>query len=465
MDPSVAAATAGRSTGVSSRMPAGGDKVEHTWARLERLCLSCLSVRPPEQWAKPPTAAEKRLAAELRAEAYRKVKRSTDATHLATCLSYVERFLAVFPSRPLFMARTGPLGAEAALAFNAETFELLRSFIERHGSLKPGMVGQKHLPSTVSDYLSALRAAASAVTGGRIVTPDLDARRGKIQKTSVKEAGPRATEGVRKKRLGFRARYFSRVVESSFDRRSPRGDFRWTTFLASWACLMRPGEPGKGGSKTFDWRRGLKRSDVLFWDPAISPNGRWAACLMIVPSKGGTERRPNVIATQGGADGEPCDDPTCVYSHVLRLWRRRGAEVCATPAAPCTAEPFCAACATEPLFAWPGTGVAWSSKDGYSVVSDMCSAIGLDPADHGGYSARIAGASDIKDALGPERGKVVVHQRGRWNGDFEDIYARETASEQLEASALMGSARGIEMEALLPGWVQPTRRWAPARGR
>ena len=79
------------------------------------------------------------------------------------------------------------------------------------------------------------------------------------------------------------------------------------------------------------------------------------------------------------------------------------------------------------------------------------------------HSGRIAGASDIKDVMGPVRGAAVVHQRGRWDGDMEVIYARETSAEQMEASQLMGSADRPEMEALLPGWVQPTRNWAARR--
>ena len=57
----------------------------------------------------------------------------------------------------------------------------------------------------------------------------------------------------------------------------------------------------------------------------------------------------------------------------------------------------------------------------------------------------------------------MVHQRGRWDSTFEDIYMRETAAEQMEASRLMMEARRPQVEALLPGYVQPTRQWAPQR--
>ena len=214
---------------------------------------------------------------------------------------------------------------------------------------------------------------------------------------------------------------------------------------------MRPGEPGHGrGKRPFDPRLGICLAHLIFWSPSVNPNadGRWAMCMLIRPIKDNTgeqERRPTVISSlhQGG---EPNDDPCCTYSHVLRLWRRRVSEVC-RQRAPCTGPAFCAQCSASPLFAWPGSGRPWSSADGLAVVKDMAAAIGLDPADFGGHSGRIAGGSDIRDALGLERGRAVVHQRGRWNDTMEDIYVRETAAEQMEASRLMVEARRPEVEA------------------
>ena len=89
----------------------------------------------------------------------------------------------------------------------------------------------------------------------------------------------------------------------------------------------------------------------------------------------------------------------------------------------------------------------------------MALAIGEDPTDFEGYSLRIAAASDICDKYGEERGSHIVTRRGRWNTDISHIYRRNTATDQLEASASMVDARGLDMEALLPGWSQPTRNW------
>ena len=92
----------------------------------------------------------------------------------------------------------------------------------------------------------------------------------------------------------------------------------------------------------------------------------------------------------------------------------------------------------------------------------MCEAIGLDPSLFVGYSLRIGGASDLEAELGPERSEAVCRQRGRWRSDIHHIYRRNTPREQLDASASMLHASGETIEALMPGWVQPTRGW---RGR
>ena len=452
---------AGHLVTVSGRMPAGGNKMQHTWDRLERLGLGSLVLRPRAEWAAPPSDQAARFVRGLREAADVKAREATDPGTLATAMGHLERFAVASQGRPLFMDVR--LGAEAYV-YNAETFELLTQHISQRGSVRPGQHGRPLRVDTVSDYTSALKSAVACMVGSRITRPEFDVRRGRIQKRDRKRQPKTADRTIR--RLGFRARYFDKVAASAFDSSSANGEFRWATWLATWACLMRPGEPGWGsGKKPWNPEVGICIGSVVFWSPALNPNrdGRWSVCLMIRPIKdkgdGALERRPTVISSrQLGGSGEPCDDHKCAYSHIFRLWRRRVSETCRQAVA-CTGPSYCCDCSVAPLFAWPGTLVPWSSEDGLEVVKDMASAVGLDPNDYGGASGRIAGASDIKDAMGPVRGAAVVHQRGRWDGDMEAIYARETAAEQMEASVLMGDASRPELEALLPGWVQPTRGW------
>eukprot|EP00966_Prymnesium_polylepis_P141199 3260933-Prymnesium_polylepis.1 len=58
--------------------------------------------------------------------------------------------------------------------------------------------------------------------------------------------------------------------------------------------------------------------------------------------------------------------------------------------------------------------------------------VGLDTQGVGGKWARIGGATDIMDALGPEEGRAVLRQRGRWQRDLGSIYARVSARRQLD---------------------------------
>ena len=457
------ARSTGQAGGVTARRRSDASKMDHTWARVKRLGLHLVANVPDSEWISAPEPAAARRVCELRAAVERKVREAVDPERLGTALTFVERFVVETAGRPLFR---NPLDGPSAVAHNAQTFELLRESIVQRGSIRPGQIGKRLAPDTVSDYISAFATAVGAAAHVELRPPDSDHRRARVQKLERKEA-PRAQLDRSMRRLGFRVRLFKQVPHTSFDRTSVRGDFRWTTYLATWACLMRPGEPGFGrGVKPFDCQRGICVSHVLFWPPELNTNshGLWAVCLSIVPSKdqkGTAQRRPTVVsALEVGA--EPSDNPTCVYSHVLRLWRRRVSEAC-QQRVHCCGPPYCRACSSAPLFAWPGTGVPWSTADGLEVVRDMATALGLNPNDYAGHSGRIAGASDIKDVMGPVRGAAVVHQRGRWDGDMEVIYARETSAEQMEASQLMGSADRPEMEALLPGWVQPTRNWAARR--
>ena len=458
----VVASSGGAAAGRAGRKPAGMSKSDHTWARIERLGATSLVARPEWEWATPPSDEAALLVRRLRASADRKVREAVDPERLGTAASYLEMFAAATAGRPLFVdVRIG----QPALAHNAQTFELLREFIVQRGSIRVGQLGKRLHADTAGEYVGALRSALSAYAHTAVTAGDDGGRSKRVQKFD-KKANPSDRDRA-KRRLGFRSRYFPRVVASSFDRSSAEGDFRWSTWLATWACLMRPGEPGHGrGNKPFDPRRGICLKHVVFWSPLVNPNadGRWAMCMLIRPIKdttGEQERRPTVIsALQPG--GEPSDDPCCTYSHVLRLWRRRVGEMC-RQRPQCVGPAFCEQCTAAPLFAWPSTHRPWSSADGNAVVKDMAVAIGLDPGDFGGHSGRIAGGSDIRDAMGLVRGKAVVHQRGRWNADMEEIYVRETAADQMEASRLMVDARRPEMEALLPGYVQPTRQWAPGR--
>ena len=457
--PSIAARMGGFHAGLSSRLPAGGDKSAHTWARLDRLCLGPLVSRPAHEWVCEPSAGEIQLAKRLRGSIDERVRKSTDPAKLGTALTFVEAFTAAFPSRPLFMARGGPSDSSAA-AYNAESMSLLAEYIREKGSIRPGHIGETLSADTIFDYVGTFGTAVGTVTHARVTVPEFDTRRRKQQKHMLKADGPRATGELRKRRLGFRGRLLHQVVHSNFDRASALGAFRWLVALFTYSCVMRPGEPGKGKGKAFDPARGITLASLVFWSPAQTQNGRWAVVPMVVPSKdqtGRAQRRPCPIAARHEGP-EPASDPLCTYSLLLAHWRMRKSCVCRRRPA-CSPPDSCPDCAAAPLFVWPGTARVWTSQDGLDVVRDMAIALGLDPDEYAGHSLRIAASSDICDFYGEEKGSHIVTRRGRWDTDISFIYRRNTAVDQLEASTSMIDATGLEMEALLPGWSQPTRNW------
>ena len=81
--------------------------------------------------------------------------------------------------------------------------------------------------------------------------------------------------------------------------------------------------------------------------------------------------------------------------------------------------------------------------------------LGLDPADFGGKSFRIGGATDWRAVLGESKAERIIRQRGRWDSDIHKIYERALAHEHLSGSAAVGGASGAELEALCAGWAHP----------
>ena len=277
----VAQRTAGSDVGRTARRGSGTSKMDHTWARVRRIGLDAIADTPEAEWIGTPHEAAMRRVRELRAEVERKVREAVDPERLGTALTFLERFGEETRGRPLFI---DPMMGAAAVSHNRQTFELLRESIVQRGSIRPGQIGKRLRPDTVSDYIGTLASALGAVTHTDLRSVDVGGRRRRVQKIERTEA-PRAHRDRAKRRLGFRARLFEQVVASSFDRRSAEGDFRWTVWLATWSCLMRPGEPGFGkGDKPFNPDRGICISHVLFWSPEVNINSRMACGQSCCPS-------------------------------------------------------------------------------------------------------------------------------------------------------------------------------------
>ena len=78
--------------------------------------------------------------------------------------------------------------------------------------------------------------------------------------------------------------------------------------------------------------------------------------------------------------------------------------------------------------------------------------LGMPPEQFGAHSFRIGGATDLV-ATG-QLSELLLQAKGRWQSDIGRIYARMTRRAHLAASELMHSARGRDLEELLPAFTQ-----------
>ena len=152
----------------------------------------------------------------------------------------------------------------------------------------------------------------------------------------------------------------------------------------------------------------------------------------------------------------PITDPLCAYSALKSRWLREvGQMPWGTGAQPPSAKmrprhPR----VNKPVFAH-ANGTAYDTGDMRRIAQRMAAACGEDPERFGGKSFRSGGATDLRCALGAAEGKAVIKQRGRWSSDIADIYQRALVLDQLNGSAAMSSASGVDLEGLLDGWSQP----------
>ena len=107
------------------------------------------------------------------------------------------------------------------------------------------------------------------------------------------------------------------------------------------------------------------------------------------------------------------------------------------------------------------------------VESSLCNGLELllagvtlvyyaNPADFGGHSLRVGGASDFRDLFdcstaGLEEAERVLKKRGRWRSDIPVafIYTRASLATALEASARLAHVDGGDIEASFSAWAEP----------
>ena len=87
------------------------------------------------------------------------------------------------------------------------------------------------------------------------------------------------------------------------------------------------------------------------------------------------------------------------------------------------------------------------------LVRERMRSIGYTEAcEWGSHSCRVGGATDLVST--GKASPLLLQAKGRWASDIGRIYARMTRRCHLAASELMQSAKGRDVEELVPGFVQ-----------
>lgn len=241
----------------------------------------------------------------------------------------------------------------------------------------------------------------------------------------------------RRRRRGLRRRHLRRMwkVGKGVRETTPAAVNTHALLTTAWQVLARGGELAPQVS---EWSpdAGPTRTDVSFQETG---SGRRYAILWLRPLKkkrGRSEQKvPQYIAEfdAGGSDA---------YMALRRLVKYDPVEPVAESVTPLFRD-----------FSAKGGGKHVTVAAMRTLIrSRMCS-IGFTVAsDWGSHSCRIGGATNLV-ATG-KASPLLLQAKGRWASDVGRIYARMTRRCHLAASDLMQSARGRDVEELMPSFVQ-----------
>ena len=420
-----------------------GGRRDAVWQRARLLGLGGGRPVAAPTWQASP--AEATLEALARDDLARRLTDAGDPERLATALNWLGKFRLACPSRPFLLPRGG--GSDLVSdVHNRESFALLRSFIRSFGSSKPGEEGRLVSADAIGGYVSTLHSASAILSGVEVVSGNTGATERVLGK-QMRPEQPLAEVGERKLRLGLRVALLRRALALGWDVSSPRGEDDWSVLLTGVQALLRGGEFGvTRRTHRFVMTRGLHWGDeCVRWKTAASIGAdRPSVSLWVCPIKdvAGRHVRQEIPIAAMHVDGES-DDPLCTYSCLLRRWRRHAVHLSVQERR------------RTPLFQLPG-GAPYCTDDVDRLVERVVVFLGLDPKLYGAVSLRIAGATDLRDALGMA-GADLIKARGRWSSDIGFIYQLVTEAEMLEASVSMMAAERPE-RARNTGVAQPAVR-------
>lgn len=403
-----------------------------------------------DRWCVEPSVAERSALLELRKSADHRVDMSSAGgaagpSHLQTALGWLRRFTHIFPSRQLFVPYDGMHDFQSA-AYNEETLRLLGEFIRAHGSVRPGHEGEVISATTISDYLSALRAHRSLQAGYDLRIAGGNLRLPKQLRQMRREDGP---SGQRALARGLTARLLRKLlpVDIRFERGTRRGQLRWAVLWAAHNLLLRGGELGRVDSRGFDPAAGITMADIDWIAPCGDTDGYEVVVVEVMPIKDARVSRARVPLlirrrVRGVFKGSPDTLGPCAWEALRAFWEVRRLE--------------CPRCewGTAPFFAWMD-GSPVCTSDVLAFVREAAAAAACEPAQFDSHSLRIGGATDLHHLFGAADAERIIQKRGRWCSVIHQIYSRMSASAMMEVSARMLDADGVDMEAFRHGYVMP----------
>ena len=301
---------------------------------------------------------------------------------------------------------------------NYNEFSLL-TFAEWLTVHKSRKTGKPIAVSTMESYISLIKSELGVVFG---VAPVIEG--GKRLSRVLRHIASTSPTTDRKRRRGLRRRHLRRAYrEMGFRRDLSAGSVnKWASLVVAWEALAR------GGEVTWSGGVGPTRADVTFEE---DKHGRTATLWLRPLKKRGKARAAKVPIVFAAADGGGDD----TYRALRRLFYY--------DAVPAGRQ------ATTPLFR-RDDGSPFSPSYFRTLVKAVAKALGFDPADFGGHSPRIGGATDIGD-----RNPLMLQAKGRWAGDVARIYNRLTRRGLIKASRAMHARGATDMEEIYSTFAQP----------
>ena len=391
----------------------------------------------------PPGATD--IVATLRAGVKRRAWSVVDLDRAGTALEWFSDFLDATHRTPFVpLEHAGDL---RAAIYNSETLEMLAEYIRRRGSRARGAQrGKPILSDTIDGYVSTIKTLRGIEAHCRVTIDAVNVIAPKASKAMRREQGP---PGQRSLKRGIRAAHLRQLITIGYDRSSARGLIEWAAALVAWNLLLRGGEVGVCEGKPFDDARDATFGAIAWRSPCADSN--WLPWLTwdVVPIKDTVARRRICpMPVRRRSFGPIGHDPMCVYDAIVMAWAAQAGSP--PPAFGRTSD---AALAKRPFFTGR-RGRVWSTEDTRDLARSVATALGLDPAEFGGKSFRIGGATDWRDVFGCDAERIIT-QRGRWASDIAALYQRALAESHLRGSASVADAAHADLESLCRGWVQP----------